>query len=303
MSVKTGRASGVANVEIDYSKCIACGKCADICGGGLVGAIFKENGKMIVDQKRHFGCIGCGQCMAICPENCISVEGRTISKIDAIDFVEDPKASYEEFYSMISARRANRNFLEKEVEQEIIDKIIDGVKQAPMGLPPSDVEILVLKGHLKVREFVTDIINAIDHRKWIFGRTMRFFFRIFSKEFSDLCRTYLYPTALFYIRDLKAGKDGLLFNAPLVLYFHASRYADPADPFIAATYAQLTAESLGLATCFAGTSSNFLKYNRKLKKKYGIGMKDHHGIALLIGYPKYKFERRLRRSLSKVHYF
>lgn len=303
MSVKTGRASGVANVEIDYSKCTACGLCADICGGGLVGCIFKENGKMVIDQKRHFGCIGCGQCMAICPENCITVEGRTVSKEDAVEFVREPKPSYEEFFSLLSARRATRNYLEKEVEQEKINKIIEAVKQAPMGLPPSDVEILVLKGHAKVREFVTDIINAIDHRKWIFGPVMRFFIRLFSKEVADMCETYIYPTALYYIRDLKAGKDGLLFNAPLVMYFHASAYADPADPFIAATYAMLTAESLGLATSFAGTSSNFLKRNKKLKEKYNIGMKNQHGIALLIGYPKYKFQRRLKRSISNVFYY
>ncbi|RCX16296.1 NAD-dependent dihydropyrimidine dehydrogenase PreA subunit [Anaerobacterium chartisolvens] len=303
MSVKTARASGVANVEIDYSKCTACGLCADICGGGLVGAIFKENGKMVVDQQRHFGCIGCGQCMAICPENCISVEGRTISKNDTIDFVKERKPSYEEFFSLLSSRRAVRNYLERDVEQEKIDKIIEGVKQAPVGLPPSDVEILVLKGHSKVREFVTDIINAIDHRKWIFGPVIRSFIGLFSKETADLFETYLYPTALFYIRDLKAGKDGLLFNAPLVLYFHASKYADPADAFIAATYAMLTAEALGLATSFAGTSSNFLRHNGKLKRKYNIGKNNRHGIALLIGYPKYEYKRRLHKSLSNVFYY
>lgn len=303
MSVKTGRASGVANVEINYSKCTACGKCADICGGGLVGAIFKENGKMVVDQTRHFGCIGCGQCMAICPENCITVDGRLITNKDVLDFVEAPKPSYEEFFSLLSQRRACRNYLEREVEQEKIDKIIEGVKQAPAGFTPTDVEILVLKGHKKVREFVTDIVNAIDHRKWIFGPVMRFFVGLFSKETADLFRTYLYPTAEFYVRDLKAGKDGLLFNAPLVLYFHASKYADPADAFIAATYAVLTAESLGLATSFAGTTSNFLRYNKNLKKKYNIGLNNKQGIAVLVGYPKYEFKRRLNRSLANVYYY
>lgn len=303
MAVKTGRASEAAHVEIDYSKCTACGICADICGGGLVGVLFKENGKVVIDQERHFGCIGCGQCVVICPENCITVEGRTFSNEDIVDFVKEAKPSYEDFFSLISSRRATRNYLEKEVEQEKIDKIIEGVKQAPIGLPPSDVEILVLNGHAKVREFVTDIINAIDSRKWIFGSVSSFFIRLFSKEIADLFKNYLYPTALYYVRDLKAGKDGLLFNAPLVMYFHASPYADPADSFIAATYAMLTAESLGLATSFAGTSSNFLKHNKKLKKKYNIGMKNQHGIALIIGYPKYKYQRRLKRSLANVFYY
>jgi len=48
--------------EIDDSKCLGCGICADRC---QVGAITLDDGLAVVDIKR---CIGCGLCVTGCPE-------------------------------------------------------------------------------------------------------------------------------------------------------------------------------------------------------------------------------------------
>ena len=82
-----------------------------------------------------------------------------------------------------------------------------------------------------------------------------------------------------------------------------SPYADPADPLISATYAMLAAEALGLGSCMIGTPAQFIKYSKKLKKKYGIPERNTQGIMVIFGYPQVKFTRSIKRSLGGVRYY
>ena len=47
--------------------------------------------------------------------------------------------------------------------------IIEAVSTAPMGLPPSDVEVLILDGFDKVQQFADDIIAVIRKSRWFFS--------------------------------------------------------------------------------------------------------------------------------------
>ncbi|MGA1870057.1 MAG: nitroreductase family protein [bacterium] len=304
MSIKTGRAEGKAQVTINYDKCSHCGFCADICCGTCDGPLYVKDGQVVIDQSRLFGCIGCGHCMAICPHNCICVEGRTISHNDAVDFPHAHKPTYTELYTLLFLRRSIRRFKDKEVEQELIDKIIDAVTTAPVGLPPSDVEILIFKGHKKVQLFAHDLVEAIYKRRFLFSPMMRPLLRPFvGKEFMEICRTYMYPTMNFLKKAKDKGHDWLFYNAPVLMYFHVSPYGDAVDPLISAAYAMLTAESLGLGGSLIGTPTHFLKHNNTLKKKYKIPLKNQQGIAFIMGYPKYEFKKGIKRTISYVRYY
>jgi nitroreductase len=85
------------------------------------------------------------------------------------------------------------------------------------------------------------------------------------------------------------------------MYFYGSPYSDPADAYIPATYAMLVAESLGLGTCMIGSINPFLKRGASsLKKKYKINPKNRNGIFLIIGYPKVKYHKGIKRTFAKV---
>jgi nitroreductase len=108
---------------------------------------------------------------------------------------------------------------------------------------------------------------------------------------------------IFFIAEKEKGNDYLLYDAPLAIYFHVSPYADPLDPVIAATYAMISAETLGLGTCMIGTVAYGFKYSKKLKQKYGIPARNQQGIMLIMGYPAIKYQRGIRRSLAQVTYY
>ncbi|MCF8069891.1 MAG: nitroreductase family protein [Desulfobacterales bacterium] len=303
MAIKTGRSDKVAEVIIDHEKCTLCGLCTVVCKGA---PLYIENDRVNVDHSRIFGCIGCGQCAAVCTENCITVVGRTLLDGDIADELppEETKATYDQLKSLLLTRRSIRDFKKEEVPQDVIEKIIDAASTAPMGLPPSDVEILVLKGRDKVKQFSDDMITSMKQSKWMFGPVAQLLMRPFiKKETAELFKTFLVPMLDAFLEGKTDGKDLLLYNAPLAMYFHVSPYADSVDPLIVATYAMIAAESLGIGSCMIGTIAPFIKHNKKLKKKYAISLRNRQGIMLIFGYPKVKYKRTIKRTFADINYY
>lgn len=300
MAIKTRRAKGNAEVIIDHQECTLCGLCVEVCKGK---PLYIENDKVQVDQSILFGCIGCGQCAAVCPKRCIIVEGRELS---AQDFYPLPpkqsRANYDQFLALLQARRSTRAFKDREVDLELVQKIIEAVATAPMGLPPSEVHITVLHGFARVREFARDMIEVFQARKWIFSPLMLALLRPFyGKEVYDLMKTFAAPLPDFFAEKMAVNEDWLLYGAPLAMYFQASPTADPIDFAVAGTYAMLAAESLGLGTCMIGSIAPFLKSKTKVNEKYRLMTGPAQGIMVIFGYPKFKYQQGIRRSLGGVN--
>lgn len=303
MVLKTSRTAEHAEVTINYEKCNVCKLCLDVCKSL---PLYEENGKIMIDQSRNWGCIGCGQCAAICPLECIFVNGRTLSQEDIIPLPgKEKRANAEQLYSLMLSRRSMRHFKDREVEQEVIDEIIKAASTSPMGIPPSDVNVLVVKGKDKVREFSFDFVDTLDKMKGMFSPFMLMLWRLFiSKEEHSMMKNFIVPLIKFFNEKKRNGEDWVLYDAPLVMYFYGTLYADPVDPVIPATYAMLTAESLGLGTCMIGTIGPFIKKGaKKFKEKYGISQKLVPGVAVVFGYPSYKYHKAIKRTFAKVHYY
>jgi len=301
MPLKTGRAYDNAEVAVDYSRCVVCGRCVAVCKGG---PLLTADGRLQIDQSRLFGCVGCGHCMAVCPNACISVNGRDLSPDDVRELPAlEERAGYDALRGLMLARRSVREFADAEIERPLVDKILEALSTAPMGLPPSDVEVLVLHGRERVREFVSDTISEVRRQKWMFSKGMGIAMRPFmGRDGYEMWQTFVVPLADFLIDTHGRGEDWLLYDAPLALYFHVSPLADPADPLISATYAMLAAESLGLGTCMIGSVPWFVKYSKTLKRKYGIPPRNRQGLMLIAGHPAVTYSHALRRRLAKVDY-
>lgn len=298
----TGRANQAAKVEIDFERCTHCGLCAQVCKGQ---PLVMEDGRLKIVEQRFFGCIGCGHCMCVCPQECIEIRGRDMSPDDVIPLPElTSQSDYQQFYNLLLSRRSTRSFQNRSVEAEVIAKILAAVETAPMGLPPSDVEILVLDGFAKVQEFADDIIASIKSARWFFSPLMTSLFKpFFGEEYAQSVQSFIRPAIETFIDEKAHGHDYLLYDAPLAMYFHASPYADPADSLVAATYAMLAAQSLGLGSCMIGTPPYFIKYSKSFKQKYLLPLKNQPGIVVIFGYPRIKFRQALKRRLSKVTFF
>lgn len=302
MAIITSRTNENGRINILYDRCNSCGLCVKVCKDF---SLIMENGKLAISNQPLFGCVACGQCMAICPSNAIEISGREMTADDRIDLSEmKNKPSFELLKNLMVGRRSIRDFKDVEVDEGLIEKIIEAAVSAPMGIPPSDVHLIVIKGKEKVREFSFDVIDYFGKISWVFSPAFIWLWRLFGKEAYQVMKSFGQPLVNFMTKSKEKQENYLLYDAPLAMYFSASAYCDPADPYIPVTYAMLAAESLGLGSCMIGSIHPVIQYGAKdLKKKWNLPKKSPAGLFVIFGYPKFKFKSGIRRSFADVTFF
>lgn len=302
MAIPTSRTKEESTIHIDHEKCNGCGLCVDVCGDF---DLILQNEKAVLSPDPFFGCIGCGQCMAVCPNGAIVIEGRFLSQADLFPLpAKEQAASYESLLALFHRRRSTRQFKDKEVEKDVIGKVIEAAKTAPMGLPPSDVSIVVFDTREKMNRFAKDYCESLKSIKWFVSNWFLTIMRPFwGKAGDEMFRKFLRPLVLKYISEMEAGRNMVTYNAPAGIYFYGSQYCDPADPIVAATHAMTAAESLGLGTCMLGGVHPFIQYGkaaRKLREKYGIKFKSREGLIVIMGYPRIKYKKGIKRTFANT---
>jgi len=304
MPIPTSRTNENGQITIDHELCNGCGLCVEVCKDFSLKI---ENEKVVVSETPFFGCFACGQCMAICPKDAIKVEGRHLS-IDDLFPLPDKKdvATYDKVLKLLQRRRSIRDFKDKPVEKELIEKVIEAATTAPMGLPPSDVNILVMDSKKSVRQFAKDFCDSLESMKWFVSNWFLTLMRPFwGKSTNDMFRGFIKPLVEGYTGAMKEGKNFVTYDAPAALYFYGSPFSDPADPIVVATYAMVAAESLRLGTCMIGGVHPFIQKGsaaKKFREKQNIRYKSKEGLIVLLGYPKFKFRKGIKRSFANVEY-
>ncbi len=79
---------------------------------------------------------------------------------------ETSAANYEQLFALFQRRRCVREFIDKAVEPVIAEKILDAARTSPMGLPPSDENMLILDSKEKTRQFVFDFCEYLNGMRW-----------------------------------------------------------------------------------------------------------------------------------------
>ena len=304
MAIPTSRTHSIGQVHFNDRLCDGCGLCAEVC---------KDFGIRIVEGKAGpapspiFGCIGCGHCMAICPRQAITVDGRCLSPADLSDLPDRRQtAGYDELLALLQRRRSIREFTEQAVAPVMIDRIVEAVRTAPMGLPPSDVHLLIFDSRERVRRLAVDFCTYLEGMRWLTADWFLILMRPFWGKASDrLFRDFVRPLVKAYTGAMERGQNLVTYDAPAAIYFYGSPYCDPADPVVAATYAMLAAESLGLATCMIGGMHPLIQHGRaarRFRKAQGIRHASREGLLLLVGHPRIAYRKGIRRSLAAVEY-
>lgn len=306
MSIPTSRTTQSPDIQINTDLCTGCGLCVSVCSDHSL----KINSNNIVQRSDNsaFDCIGCGHCMAICPTQAIEVFGRKLLPSDIYDLALDKNKNdnYEQLLSSLQKRRSVRDFKDKEVSKEIIEKILSAVKTAPIGIPPSDVNVLIFDTKEKNKTFAKDFSIYLKSIRYLTSNLFLTFMRPFwGKETDALFRSFIKPLFKIYTDDIDNGTNSINYDAPLAIYFYGSAYCDPADPIIAATYAMIAGENLGLGTCMIGAIHPLIQNGTKAKEfreKHNIKCKSKEGLFVIFGYSKVKYNKGIERSFASLTY-
>ena len=303
MSIPTSRGNEPTNIFIDIDKCNGCGLCVEVC---------KDFSFKIVDQKvvksdtPVFGCIACGHCMMICPSGVIAIEGRTLSPVEMFNLPDKSTViSYESLLSTLQRRRSIREFKDLAVEPEKIDKILEAAQTAPMGIPPSDVHVLVLENKARVHDFAVEFSTFLKGLRWMSSNWFLSLMHPFwGKANDEMMHSFIKPLFSVYTDSMDKGENWINYDAPLAMYFYGSPYSDPADSIIAATYAMIAGEALGLGTCMIGGIHPFIQNGKKarlFRENYGIKYPSREGLFVIFGYSDVKYKKGIKRSFADIH--
>ncbi|HET6418937.1 MAG TPA: nitroreductase family protein [Geobacteraceae bacterium] len=286
-------------VEVDGQNCIRCGKCVDLC---TIDVLKMTDGGVTVEDDNPFGCVSCGHCMMVCPNGCITVTGRGASPEDLVPLPPpEERATADALAALMQSRRSIRRFSDREVDKSDIARVVEMAASAPMGIPPWDAGCVTVLGREKVRELAAEIIKGYEGFLKIFRPWLLSMMRPFTKKATyEQFRYFIRPLAELYAGSYRKGRDVLFYDAPAVMIFHHSPYAQVVDVTIACTYAMLAAESLGLGTTIIGGAPPILQRNKALCKKLGIPSGNTPTIALILGHPDVQFRRAIRRRFSSV---
>lgn len=277
--------------------CTACGLCAKVCPCEYLEV---AEGRACEKKDPPMGCVLCVQCSVICPAGAIRVEAEGTSPGDVFSFSDAKNPSFAELFRLMAGRRSIRQFKEAGVSAEDENRILEAAQQAPVGLPPSTIKVVSLNGRDKVRAFAFDFLDEAAKMSWLFSPWGIWVLRPFMPAAEH--REMRDKVAPLY-RSLLAGraeqKDYLFYDAPLAMVFTCD--GDPIDATIAATYAMVAAEALGLGSCMIGTVVPMLpRVSSAFCKKYGMAPGTKHGLAIVFGYPQRKPARAVRRRFAKV---
>jgi hypothetical protein len=145
---------------------------------------------------------------------------------------------YDEYLEFLKLRRSVRIFIDKPVERELIEKILEAASTAPMGMPPHSTEVVVIDQREELDFLLGEIVKDYTRTVKAFSNPIgRAIIRLSAgAEDYGVLKDYIVDLAR-YANDLyhRDGTDRYMYHAPVVMLFHGNRWAmsyhrpDPAD--------------------------------------------------------------------------
>lgn len=246
---------------IHEDQCIGCGQCVRDC---VACCIKLENGKAHVLEE---SCIGCGHCYAICPKAAVELRGWGEGGGEPISAPVDADA----LLAMMKSRRTTRQFQDKAIPEDVMDKLMEAGRYAPTAENHQVVEFIVLQ---KDRDEI--------ERKAV---------KMFRSAQKAL--TKVVPWA----GGLEIDDRFFFKGAPLVLLVTNKTGMDTG---LAASYVELMANAQGLGVLYSGFFLVAAKLNPSIRAKLPIRKGYKLSNCMVIGYPSVKYQRVPPRFPAKL---
>lgn len=277
--------------ELDKSKCIKCGKCVNVCSGMVLEA--RRDGYPVMKAFERFGwrgCWRCEHCLAVCPTGAISIFGKKPEN----SLLPPPPEMGDYMAQLVVNRRSCRRYLDKNVDPEIISKILNAMASAPTGGNSSSVEYTVIDDKDRVKQIWEVAYAKMD------SDAKR---HIYTHNFSD-----------FYYGKMKESektvrKGDLLFcGAPHLFIAHercAGKWAEDSkvNCNVATTYFELLCNAYGLGTVILSYPAEVLnELAPKARDMLNIPRDHYTGLIVGFGYPEIEYARGVQKDRGrKVH--
>lgn len=254
-------------LTVDQHLCFKCGLCAAVCPRGLV-----QLSPWPTDNHAEL-CIACGQCVAVCPAKALDNCRAPLARQDPLE--AGYALSETTARRFLRSRRSMRGYKTKPVPREKLRELIDIARFAPSGGNSQGISYCVIDRPETLHALTEQTIAWMEAQE---------------QQSSPAAKTYAQYVSMYR----EYAHDSILRDAPaLVLGLADKLFARGREnTLLSLAYVDLLAPSLGLGTCWAGlleaaAFSGFLPLLKLLKVPCDKKLTG----ALMVGYPKYGFQR------------
>jgi ferredoxin len=290
---------------VDLAACSGCGACADVCPAHVFEVV-EEDGEQRARRAAAFadGCQRCGHCLAVCPTGALAVEG--IRPEDLFPLAPS-RLEADDLERLLERRRSVRAFRDEPVPREVLERIVAMVALAPMSYAPHKLSLTVVASPGAMAAARADYAALYEGlaRAWR-RRVMRWFIRreLSPDGFTGLAE-HVMPTLGARLAGMRAGRwDTITRGAPAMILFHSRPDAGGCtrDAPIAAGWALLAAHALGLGATMIDLVPPAVNRSPALRRRLGLPAGQVVHAAVVLGRPRYRFLRGIRRALPAVRW-
>ena len=273
--------SDMLDFRIDTEKCIQCGECAADCP---YLCITMESGYPALAEGRENQCIRCQHCLAVCPTAALSILGKDPADSLELDGALPSQAQME---TLLMGRRSTRRYTAEPLDPQTIACMLEVVGNAPTGVNNRGTLFTVVDDPAVLEvvraETLEGIRRVIDTGGLPQG--MEFF-----ENFADLWE--------------QKGIDVLFRDAPHLLLVTSPKSgpSPDADCFIALSYFELLAGSMGLGSLWNGLVKwAMTDIVPEMRARLGIPQDHCTGYAMVFGHPAVHYQRTVQRGDVNVN--
>jgi nitroreductase/NAD-dependent dihydropyrimidine dehydrogenase PreA subunit len=283
--------------NINETKCTNCGACYDVCPYYVIGKE-KETGRVFIRYPHQ--CRSCGHCIAVCQANAVIHESLPLTDFEKASKVEIAPAVLKEH---ILQRRSIRAYQEKAVSDQALNDLVETGAYGGTGANTQSVGFILITD----KAFLTKLEEMVFDICWKAG--LKFFggkgplFRLLSRKFGpEITAWFRSYHDIFRHRRENSEIAGAVFrHAPAVILAHdlAHNPLGAINCSVAIRNMELLAPAMGLGTCWtgymisaaankSGTINTFLGLDKTRRIHGGI----------MVGYPKYRYSRKIPRGMN-----
>jgi nitroreductase/NAD-dependent dihydropyrimidine dehydrogenase PreA subunit len=271
-------------LTVDADKCTLCGACVLTCPSDMVR---RRDDRIRIGR---VACLECGHCLSVCPAGAIVDEeasGEVLSPGDAAP------PSPESLAALIRQRRTARRYRPDPVPRETIEHCLSAACWAPTAANCQAQEYVVIADaatrdefRRRIKEHYRAFADALADRE---NRVERL--RALGLDPEAASHPHVRAAIPAFVKSVDAGRDRLLFEAPVALVVHAATDAVmPESACAFATFAiVLMAEAHGLGACITGFGSDALRARPDLRDWLGIPPANQAYYVLALGWPDETF--------------
>jgi nitroreductase/NAD-dependent dihydropyrimidine dehydrogenase PreA subunit len=257
-------------VSVDKEKCIGCGLCVADCWSHVI-TIKNKKAEVISDE-----CLKCGHCIAVCPKDAFTISGYDQDEIKTYNG-KNFEIGADVLLNAIQFRRSVRQYDNKSVEKDKIEKIIEAGRFTPTGSNKQNVRYIVVEDNIAFLE----------------NEALKYYIRV--KRLTSLLGNLIHPSDDLSRYELAPGF--LFYGAPTLIFAVST---DDVNASLASMSMELMAESMGLGTVYVRLFTNVANKNKKIRKFLSLDKKENLVTCLATGYPHVRYLRTVPREKPDI---